>query len=95
MAKPVKAGEKTIVIAVAGTDFAFNVDRKSYNDYQNSLFNNKNKVAGANNFLVSVVEAEQRPALVEFIEQTPGSELELVGALVEEYAPDISATVKK
>lgn len=88
-------GDKTLTLTVSGTDFTFNVSRKAYNDYQNSLFNSKNKVGGANNFLVDVVEQSQRQELVEFIAHTPGCELELVGAIVENYAPDLELSVKK
>jgi len=88
-------GDKTITLAVNDVDFTFNVTRKAYNDYQNSLFNSKNKVGGANNFLVDSVDEAQRADLIEFIASTPGCELELLGALVEEYAPDLALSVKK
>ena len=88
-------GDKALTLTVSGTDFNFTVSRKAYNDYQNSLFNNKNKVGGANNFLLEVVDQGQRQELIEFIGSTPGCELELVAAIVENYAPDLELTVKK
>jgi hypothetical protein len=61
--------------------------------YFNSTTNN-NKVAPANNLLVSTVKQEERASLKPLL-VNPMTVMELAGALLEEYSPDLGIIVKK
>ncbi|MNP58240.1 hypothetical protein D3C76_1531420 [compost metagenome] len=53
-----------------------------------------NKVAPAHNLLVTTVQADQRAALRELL-GNPVLTMQVAGALLEEYSPDVEVTVKK
>ena len=53
-----------------------------------------NKVAPANNLLVNTVKQEERASLKPML-GNPVLVMQLAGALLEEYSPDVEVTVKK
>ena len=85
--------EKTVTLEVNGSEISFNVGVDDYNAYVNEMMPNS-KVAPSHNFLVRTVEKEHKEALLEAL-KIPGMAINLAGALVQEYVPEISITVKK
>ena len=85
--------EKTIELEVNGSEIAFTVTPEDYNAYVNEMMPNS-KVAPSHNFLVRTVAKENREALVDLL-KIPGMAINLAGAVVQEYVPEISIAVKK
>lgn len=89
-----KKNGEVLTVTVGATDIEFDIGRDDYNKYINSVTQN-NKIAPSHNFLMSTVNEKQKAALREILEQTPGSEVQLAGAILEEYTPDLGIVVKK
>lgn len=89
-----KKNGQVLTATVGATDIEFDIGRDDYNKYINSVTQN-NKIAPSHNFLMSTVNEKQKAALREILEQTPGSEVQLAGAILEEYTPDLGIVVKK
>ena len=89
-----KKNGQVLTVTLGDTDIRFDIGRDDYNKYINSITQN-NKVAPSHNFLMATVDETQKAALREFLEQTPGGEVQLAGALLEAYTPDLSFVVKK
>lgn len=94
MSAKVKKNQKSITLKIAGTDFTFDVCRESYNNYLN-VSQAPNKVSGFHNFLIATVIPEHEDALVKLIDDTPGSEVAIASAVLEQYTPDLDIVVKK
>ena len=85
--------KQTIEMSVAGTDYTFHVTRDAYNRFINSA---KDKPAQAmHNFLTLTVEQDQQEQLSKLLQNTPGADMQIGGALFEEYVPDLAVVVKK
>ena len=84
---------RDITLEFANKEFTFRLTPADVTKYFNSTTQN-NKVAPANNLLVNTVEQAQRAELKPFL-VNPVTVMELVGALLEEYSPDIDVIVKK
>jgi hypothetical protein len=89
-----KKNGQVLTVPLNEKDVSFDIGRDDYNKYINSVTQN-NKVAPSHNFLMSTVDETQKGVLREFLEQHPGSEVQLAGALLETYTPDLSFVVKK
>lgn len=89
-----KPGDQVIELTVAEQDFVFHVSRESYNKYINNV-TPTNKVAPSYNFAVSVVEDSCKAALVALMQSTPGAEVQIAGAIIQEYVPDLGIVAKK
>lgn len=87
------AFEQKIELEVNDIDLTFHVNVTAYNKYQNST-TMVNKIQPATNFLMSVVDDNDKKALKEMLLQ-PAAALHIVGAIVEEYQPEFNITVKK
>ena len=87
------AFEQKIELEVNDIDLTFNVNVTAYNKYQNST-TMVNKIQPATNFLMNVVDENDKKALKELLLQ-PAAALFIVGAIVEEYQPEFNITVKK
>lgn len=85
---------QTIDITAGGQEFSFNVTRGEYNKYLNAVTANS-KIAPSYNFLSTTVETEQQKALLKFLQMTPGAEVQIAGAVLEEYTPDLDIVAKK
>jgi len=85
---------QTIDITMGDTEFTFNVTREKYNKYLNAV-TQSSKVAPSYNFLTTTVESEQQKDLMKFLQTTPGSEVQMAGAVLEEYTPDLGIVAKK
>ncbi|WP_027188854.1 putative phage tail assembly chaperone [Desulfovibrio cuneatus] len=83
--------EKRISLTANGTTVHFNVNAAAYDKFIDEMEPSK-KVGPAKNLLMRTVAAESKEALKTLLE-TPGMALNLVGALVENYAPDINVTL--
>jgi len=89
-----KSAAQIIDVTVGEKTYCFEVTRESYNKYVNSLLPNS-KVAPSHNFLVGTVQKDDEKALLELIKSAPGIEMDLVGAVLQEYTPDLAITAKK
>lgn len=85
--------EKKISLTVNDKPLNFTVTLASYNKYINEL-THINKVAPARNFLMRSVDEDSKDALREIVD-LPGFGVQLVGALLEEYMPDVNIIVGK
>ena len=84
---------RDITMEIGDREFTFHLTPQDVTKYFNSTTNN-NKVAPANNLLVSTVKQEERATLKPLL-ANPVTVMELAGALLEEYSPDIDIIVKK
>ena len=84
---------RDITLEIGDREFTFHLTPQDVTKYFNSTTNN-NKVAPANNLLVSTVKQEERASLKPLL-ANPVTVMELAGALLEEYSPDIDIIVKK
>ncbi|WP_444894911.1 putative phage tail assembly chaperone [Microbulbifer sp. SSSA005] len=85
---------QVIEVTVGDKEFVFNVTRSDYNKYINSVVPNS-KVAPSHNFLVNTVQPEDKAELVGVLKTSPGAEVQIAGAVLEEYIPDLAITAKK
>ena len=84
---------RDITMEIGDREFTFHLTPQDVTKYFNSTTNN-NKVAPANNLLVSTVKQEERASLKPLL-VNPMTVMELAGALLEEYSPDLGIIVKK
>lgn len=84
---------RDITLEVGDKEFTFTLTPQDVTKYFNSLTQN-NKVAPANNLLVNTVDQQERATLKPLL-NNPTMVLQLAGALLEEYAPDVEIIVKK
>ncbi|WP_414911898.1 putative phage tail assembly chaperone [Pseudomonas sp. IT-P44] len=82
-----------MTLEVGDKEFTFTLTPQDVTKYFNSLTQN-NKVAPANNLLVNTVKQEERATLKALL-GNPVMVMQLAGALVEEYGPDVEVIVKK
>ena len=85
--------QKTIRLSINGTDLAFDVTTELYNKYVNEMMPN-NKVAPAHNFAMRCVADGSREDLKSLLE-LPGAAIQIGGALVDEFMPDLSIELGK
>ena len=86
-------GQRDITLTVGETDFTFTLSPQDVTRYFNAVTPN-NKVAPSNNLLTNTVKAEQLPVLRPLL-GNPVLIMQLAGALLEEYGPDVEIVVKK
>lgn len=84
---------REITLELGEQEFTFTLTPADVTKYFNSL-NQNNKVAPANNLLVTTVDHEQRATLKPFL-GNPVMTMQLAGALLEEYGPNVEIIVKK
>lgn len=82
-----------ITLEVGEQEFTFNLTPADVTKYFNAL-TQTNKVAPGNNLLMTTVLQDQKPAL-KILLGNPVMVMQLAGALLEEYAPNIEVIVKK
>ena len=85
--------KREITLEVGDKEFTFSMTPQDVTKYFNSTTNN-NKVAPANNLLMTTVKQDEKASLKPFL-ANPVTVMELAGALLEEYSPDIDVIVKK
>jgi hypothetical protein len=84
---------REITLEVGDKEFTFTLTPADVSKYFNNL-NANNKVAPANNLLTQTVKQEELASLRPLL-KNPVSVMQLAGALLEEYSPDLAITVKK
>ncbi|MEE1880997.1 putative phage tail assembly chaperone [Pseudomonas soli] len=84
---------REITLELGEQEFTFTLTPADVTKYFNSMTQN-NKVAPANNLLVTTVNQEQR-AILKPLLGNPVMIMQLAGALMEEYAPNVDVIVKK
>ena len=85
--------KREITLEVGGKEFTFELTPQDVTKYFNAV-TQANKVAPANNLLVTTVKQEERATLKPML-GNPVFVMQLAGALLEEYSPDVEITVKK
>ena len=85
---------KSIVLTVGTTDLVFNPTPAEYDDAQNTILQGDASSA-AHNFLMSCVDEGSKAALRDITQQNPGAATQIYGAVLKEYAPKLSISVKK
>lgn len=86
--------QQTLSAEIAGNEFTFVINRDDYNKYINSITQNS-KVAPSHNFLMTTVDQKDKATLKQVLKDNPGAEVQLAGAVLEEYTPDLAIVVKK
>ncbi|WP_095155760.1 putative phage tail assembly chaperone [Pseudomonas sp. Irchel 3E13] len=84
---------REITLELGEQEFTFTLTPADVTKYFNSMTQN-NKVAPANNLLVTTVHQEERATLKPLL-VNPVMTLQLAGALMEEYGPQVDIIVKK
>jgi len=84
---------REITLDIGEQEFTFTLAPQDVTKYFNAVTPNS-KVAPSNNLLTTTVKAEQLPALRPLL-RNPVLIMQLAGALLEEYAPDVEVVVKK
>ena len=85
--------KRDITLEVGDKEFTFTLTPQDVTKYFNAMTAN-NKVAPSHNLLSNTVVAEHRADLRPLL-ANPVMTMQLVGALLEEYAPDVEIIVKK
>ncbi|WP_415763921.1 putative phage tail assembly chaperone [Pseudomonas sp. CP4] len=84
---------RDITLEVGDKEFAFTLSPQDVTKYFNAMTAN-NKVAPSFNLLSSTVLPAQKAELRELM-ANPVMTMQIAGALLEEYAPDVEIIVKK
>lgn len=84
---------RDITLQVGEQEFTFRLSAQDVTKYFNSVTPNS-KVAPSNNLLTNTICAEDKEALRVLL-GNPVMVLQLAGALLEEYSPDVEIIVKK
>ena len=84
---------REITLEIGDQEFTFELTPQDVTKYFNAV-TQTNKVAPANNLLVTTVKQEERATLKPML-GNPVFVMQLAGALLEEYSPDVEVTVKK
>ena len=85
--------KRDITLEVGGKEFTFTLTPQDVTKYFNAMTAN-NKVAPSHNLLSNTVVADQRADLRTLL-ANPVMTMQIAGALLEEYAPDVEIIVKK
>jgi hypothetical protein len=93
MSQTVKKNQKSMTVTVCGEDVSFTVGREDYNWYINNI-TQSNKVAPSHNFLMRVVDPHSHETLKKILADNAGAEVQLAGAILEGYTPDLELVVK-
>jgi hypothetical protein len=84
---------RTITLTIADKDFHFTLGAPEVTKYFNAM-TQTNKVAPAHNLLSTSVKADQRDDLKSYL-ANPVTTIQIAGALLEEFSPDVEIVVKK
>lgn len=85
--------KRDITLEVGDKEFTFTLTPQDVTKYFNGMTAN-NKVAPSHNLLSNTVAADQRTDLRSLL-ANPVMTMQIAGALLEEYAPDVEIIVKK
>ncbi|EOG7713432.1 putative phage tail assembly chaperone [Vibrio parahaemolyticus] len=85
---------KQIILTVGEVDLEFNPTPAEYDEAQNTTM--QGDISGAaHNFLMSCVSEESKDALREITKANPGAATQIYGAVLKEYTPKLTISVKK
>lgn len=84
---------RDITLEVGEQEFTFTLSPQDVTKYFNAVTPN-NKVAPSNNLLTTTLKIEQLAQLRPLL-SNPVLTMQIAGALLEEYAPDVEIVVKK
>ncbi|MFC3939166.1 hypothetical protein CCU68_22060 [Pseudomonas gingeri NCPPB 3146 = LMG 5327] len=84
---------REITLEVGAKDFTFTLTPQDISKYFNAMTAN-NKVAPSNNLLINTVKPAERADL-KVVLANPVMVMQIAGALLEEYSPDVEIIVKK
>lgn len=80
-----------IVLTIMGRTVTFCPTPALYNDYINAMQPNS-KVAPSHNFVMRCAVAEDKNTVKELL-ALPGAAIQIAGALIEQYSPDLNIMV--
>lgn len=86
--------KKEITLTVNDVDIDFVVDAFTYEKYLDEVRQSK-KVGPSKNFVTRCVTEGSKAKLKEVMSECPSAVFEIIEALIEEYTPDVTVTVKK
>ncbi|TOG87949.1 hypothetical protein CGI91_18805 [Vibrio parahaemolyticus] len=85
---------KSIVLTVGEVDLEFIPTPAEYDEAQNTTM--QGDISGAaHNFLMSCVSEESKDALREITKENLGAATQIYGAVLKEYTPKLTISVKK
>ena len=85
--------KQIITLTIKDKDYSFEMTKEAYNEYINGMMPS-NKVSPSHNFAVKTVAENDKKDLLILLDK-PGAAIQIAGALVSEYAPDLGIDVKK
>ena len=86
---------KIVTLEIDGVDFNFNITRELYNSFAGKIAKASSPHQPMHNFLIDTIDNDQRTALVTIIRANPGSEMDIMTGVIEDYKPDLQVVVKK
>lgn len=87
--------KKTIILTIAGTDFSFNVAVQDHSDFIDSVARGSSMTAASHNLVMRAIDSDQKEAFRKVLDEAPGAELQIAGALKTEFSPVLDIAVKK
>jgi hypothetical protein len=84
---------RDITLEIGSDEFLFSLTPADVTKYYNATTQN-NKIAPAHNLLMNTIKQEQKASLKPLL-ANPISTMNIAGALLEEYSPDVEVIVKK
>lgn len=87
--------KQQIILTIGTVDFAFNVTAQDHNDFVDAAARGGSMTAAANNFVVRVIDPEQKEEFKKLLQNSPGAELQIASALKVEFSPVLEIAVKK
>ncbi|MCS6158399.1 putative phage tail assembly chaperone [Shewanella baltica] len=86
---------KNITLTIGKQDFTFAVNTQDHNDFVDAAARGGSLTAAAHNFAVRAIESDQKEDFKKLLENSPGAELQIAGALKEEFSPVLEIAIKK
>jgi hypothetical protein len=87
--------KQTIILAIAGVDFSFNVTVQDHSTMVDAINRGESMTATAHNFVMRTVDESNKTEIKELLGKSPGAEVQIATLVRTEFAPVLEITVKK
>ncbi len=87
--------KKTITLTIGSTEFNFNLTVNDHSDFVDSVSRGGSICSASHNFAMRSIDVTQKEELKKLLENSPGAEVQVAGALKGEFAPALEIAVKK
>ncbi|GGI82080.1 hypothetical protein GCM10007978_19840 [Shewanella hanedai] len=87
--------KKTITLTIGSTEFNFNLTVNDHSDFVDSVSRGGSICSASHNFAMRSIDKAQKEELKKLLENSPGAEVQVAGALKGEFAPALEIAVKK